>query len=94
MGIGSIPDAVMGELYHHKDLGVHTEMFSDGVVNLCKAGVITNKYKKKHRRKVITTFVAGSKMPVSYTHLDVYKRQDRTIAFSLVFIENGRPSYE
>ena len=62
MGIGSIPDAVMGELYHHKDLGVHTEMFSDGVVNLCKAGVITNKYKKKHRRKVITTFVAGSKM--------------------------------
>lgn len=40
MGIGSIPDAVMGELYHHKDLGVHTEMFSDGVVNLCKAGLL------------------------------------------------------
>jgi acyl-CoA hydrolase len=68
MGIGSIPDAVMGELYQHKDLGVHTEMFSDGVVHLCKAGVITNKYKKKHRRKVITTFVAGSKMLYEFIH--------------------------
>lgn len=62
MGIGSIPDAVMSQLDHHKDLGVHTEMFSDGVVNLLKKGVITNKYKKKHRRKVISTFAVGSRM--------------------------------
>jgi len=61
MGIGSIPDAVMDELIHHKDLGVHTEMFSDGVVDLLKKGVITNKFKKKHKRKVISTFAIGSR---------------------------------
>ncbi|MBK7232127.1 MAG: acetyl-CoA hydrolase/transferase family protein [Saprospiraceae bacterium] len=61
MGIGSIPNAVMDELVNHKDLGVHTEMFSDGVVDLLKKGVITNRYKKKHRRKVISTFAIGSR---------------------------------
>lgn len=60
MGIGAIPDAVMEELVNHKDLGVHTEMFSDGVIDLIKRGVITNKNKKKHKRKVVTTFAIGS----------------------------------
>jgi len=61
MGIGAIPDAVMKELQGHKDLGVHTEMFSDGVVELIRKGIVTNKFKKKHRQKVVTTFAIGSR---------------------------------
>lgn len=61
LGIGTIPDAVLGQLTNHKDLGVHTEMFSDGVIELLKIGVITNKYKKKHKRKVITSFTTGTR---------------------------------
>lgn len=62
LGIGTIPDAVLAQLTGHKDLGVHTEMFSDGVIHLLKAGVITNKFKKKHKRKVTTSFTIGSRM--------------------------------
>ena len=61
MGIGGIPDAVLSSLHHHKDLGVHTEMFSDGILPLVESGVITNKYKKKHPRKIVTAFAAGSR---------------------------------
>ena len=61
MGIGTIPDAVLACLIHHKDLGVHTEMFSDGVVDLLQKGVITNKYKHKHKDKVAATFAIGSR---------------------------------
>lgn len=61
MGIGTIPDAVMLELAGHKDLGVHTEMFSDGVLELFKKGVITNRYKKRHRQKIVSTFAIGTK---------------------------------
>jgi acyl-CoA hydrolase len=61
MGIGAIPDAVMEQLEGHKDLGVHTEMFSNGVIDLVKKGVITNRFKKKHRQKNVTTFAIGSK---------------------------------
>lgn len=62
LGIGTIPDAVLAELATHRDLGIHTEMFSDGVMDLLKSGVITNKYKKKHKRKVISSFAIGSRM--------------------------------
>jgi acyl-CoA hydrolase len=61
MGIGTIPDAVLGELHSHQDLGVHTEMFSDGLVDLIEKGIVTNRYKKKHRQKVITTFAIGTR---------------------------------
>jgi acyl-CoA hydrolase len=61
MGIGSIPDAVLNQLVNHKDLGVHTEMFSVGIIDLLNRGVINNKFKKKHRRKVITTFAIGNR---------------------------------
>lgn len=61
MGIGAIPNAVLSCLGNHKDLGVHTEMFSDGVIPLVKSGVITNKYKNKHRGKIVTGFVIGTK---------------------------------
>ncbi len=60
MGIGAIPDAVLQSLGHCKDLGIHTEMFSDGVIDLVKKGVVTNAYKKKHRGKVVTAFAIGT----------------------------------
>ncbi|MBX3230787.1 MAG: acetyl-CoA hydrolase/transferase family protein [Labilithrix sp.] len=61
MGIGSIPDAVLRFLVDHKDLGIHTEMFSDGVVPLVERGVITNSQKKVERGKIVTTFVLGTR---------------------------------
>lgn len=68
MGIGAIPDAVLESLTHCKDLGVHTEMFSNGVIDLIKKDVITNKYKKKHRGKTVTSFAIGSRE--LYTFID------------------------
>ena len=68
MGIGSIPDAALKAMSHLKDLGVHTEMFSDGVMELIKKGVITNAYKKKHPGKVVSGFTIGSK--ALYNFLD------------------------
>lgn len=60
-GIGAIPDAVLNCLGNHRDLGIHTEMFSDGVVPLVKNGVINNEKKKVLRGKTVTSFVAGTK---------------------------------
>ena len=61
MGIGAIPDSVLGYLEHKKDLGIHTELFSDGVMNLVEKGVITGAKKTLHPGKVIAGFVLGSK---------------------------------
>lgn len=61
MGIGSIPNAVLSQLTNHKDLGVHTEMFSDGVIPLVEKGVINNKYKAVHPGKIVSGFVIGSR---------------------------------
>lgn len=66
LGIGAIPDAVLRELTHCKDLGIHSEMFSDGVIDLLEKNVITNKFKKKHRRKVTSSFAIGSKRLYNY----------------------------
>src|SRR5688500_14299565 len=60
MGIGGIPDAVLRRLFDKHDLGIHTEMFSDGVVDLAEAGVITNRLKHLHPGRMITSFVLGS----------------------------------
>ena len=60
MGIGGIPDAVLRRLFDKHDLGIHTEMFSDGVVELAEAGVITNRRKHLHPGRMITSFVLGS----------------------------------
>lgn len=60
MGIGAIPNAVLASLTNHKDLGIHTEMFSDGVIPLVESGVITNRLKQKHPGKLVGTFVMGS----------------------------------
>uniref|UniRef100_UPI004047E69B acetyl-CoA hydrolase/transferase family protein n=1 Tax=Roseivirga sp. TaxID=1964215 RepID=UPI004047E69B len=61
MGIGAIPDAVLASLTHHKDLGVHTEMFSDGIMPLMKSGVINNKMKKRHPHTLVSGFMIGSR---------------------------------
>lgn len=61
MGIGAIPDAVLASLTDHKELGVHTEMFSDGIIPLLEKGVITNEHKRKHRNKTVTSFLLGSR---------------------------------
>lgn len=61
MGIGSIPDAVLRSLQQHKDLGVHTEMFSDGLVDLLEKGVVTNRFKKIHPGKTVTAFALGTR---------------------------------
>lgn len=61
MGIGAIPDAVLHELGNHKRLGVHTEMFSDGLIPLVEAGVVTGEEKRVHPRKIVSSFVMGTK---------------------------------
>ncbi len=68
LGIGGIPDAVLALLEGKKDLGVHTEMVSDGVVKAIDRGIITNQKKTLHPGKVIATFVLGSEQLYRYVH--------------------------
>jgi 4-hydroxybutyrate CoA-transferase len=82
LGIGGIPDAVLLFLHQKNDLGIHTEMFSEGVVDLYNEGVVTNRRKNLHRDKMTATFLMGTRrlydfvddnpmvnmFPVSYTN--------------------------
>lgn len=61
MGIGSIPNAALANLMNHKDLGLHTEMFSDGVIDLIEKGVINCKHKGIGKGRALATFLIGSK---------------------------------
>ncbi|MBX3141255.1 MAG: acetyl-CoA hydrolase/transferase family protein [Trueperaceae bacterium] len=61
LGIGAIPEAVLAALTDHRDLGVHTEMFSDGIVDLVERGVVTGAHKRNHPGKVVASFVMGSR---------------------------------
>jgi acyl-CoA hydrolase len=61
MGIGSIPNAALSKLTNHKDLGLHTEMFSDGVIDLIENNVINCNYKGVYRGRALATFLIGSK---------------------------------
>lgn len=61
MGIGAIPDAVLARLGDKHDLGVHTEMFSDGLIPLVEGGVVTNAKKKVHAGRIVTSFVSGTR---------------------------------
>lgn len=61
MGIGSIPNAALANLGNHKDLGLHTEMFSDGVIDLIESGVINCKHKGVGKGRALATFLIGSK---------------------------------
>jgi acyl-CoA hydrolase len=66
MGIGNIPNAVLTRLHNHKDLGLHTEMFSDGVIDLILKDVINGNYKGINRGRALATFLMGSKRLYDY----------------------------
>src|SRR5262245_26372283 len=97
MGIGGIPDAVLACLWDRRDLGVHTEMCSDGVIDLIEAGVINGERKSLHRSKVIAGFTLGTRRlfefmrenpvfelhPIAYTNDPfVIARNDRMVAIN------------
>ena len=97
IGIGAIPEAALTFLYDKNDLGIHTEMFSDGVVDLFEKGVITNARKTIHPRKLVATFLMGTSrlyefvddnpvlnmFPVSYTNDPfVISRNDNVVAIN------------
>jgi 4-hydroxybutyrate CoA-transferase len=60
MGIGAIPDAVLKYLFNKKDLGVHSELFSDGVIELVERGVLTSTRKSLHPGKIVAGFILGT----------------------------------
>ncbi|XP_056635348.1 4-hydroxybutyrate coenzyme A transferase [Diorhabda carinulata] len=60
MGIGSIPDAVLALLTNHKDLGIHSEMFAGGVIDLVNRGCVTNSKKSIHRGRIVGSFLIGT----------------------------------
>ncbi len=68
MGIGGIPNAVLRFLTNHKNLGVHTEMFSDGILPLVESGVINGKMKSKHPGKIVSSFAMGSRALYDFIH--------------------------
>jgi acetyl-CoA hydrolase len=68
LGIGAIPNAVLSALGNHRQLGVHTEMFTDGVVDLVERGVITGELNPLHPGKLITSFVMGSRQLYDFVH--------------------------
>lgn len=68
MGIGGIPDAVLGFLFHKKDLGIHSELISDGVIDLVEAGVVTNARKTLLAGKIVIGFVLGSQRLYKWVH--------------------------
>ena len=61
MGIGGIPDAVLSRLHHKHDLGIHTEMFSDRIVDLVESGAVTNRLKAVGMGRIVTSFINGTK---------------------------------
>lgn len=68
LGIGKIPDAVTKYLHNHKNLGIHSEMISDGVMDLMKRGVVTNRAKTFHPGKTVTSFCLGSQRLYQFVH--------------------------
>ncbi|VDL46702.1 unnamed protein product [Hymenolepis diminuta] len=93
-GIGSIPDSVLSLLVKHKDLGVHTELFSDGLVDLFQSGAVTNAKKKHFPGKIVSSFVIGTKK--SFDFVNDNKGLDmRDIAWTnnpIVISQNPRPT--
>jgi 4-hydroxybutyrate CoA-transferase len=68
MGIGAIPNAALAAMEGHRELGVHTEMFSDGILSLFEKGVITNQHKVRHRNHIVTGFLVGSQRLYDFVH--------------------------
>jgi acyl-CoA hydrolase len=68
MGIGAVPDAVLAELKGHKELGIHTEMFSDGLIDLVESGAVTGEHKKVSPNKITACFAVGTKKLYDFVH--------------------------
>ena len=68
MGIGGIPDAVLYALQNKKDLGIHSELISDGIVELMKAGIVNNRLKNHHSDKIVATFAMGTEKLYDFLH--------------------------
>lgn len=68
VGIGAIPNAVLAGLSEHRDLGIHTELLSDGVIDLAERGVITGTYKVRRPTKIVTTFALGTRRLYDFVH--------------------------
>ncbi|MGH7957057.1 MAG: acetyl-CoA hydrolase/transferase family protein, partial [Opitutaceae bacterium] len=68
MGIGGIPDAVLARLHAKRDLGIHTEMFSDRIVDLVESGAVTNRLKKVGAGRIVTSFVNGTRRLFDFVH--------------------------
>ncbi len=68
VGIGKVPNAVLAALHRHEGLGVHTEMFSDGLLTLATTGVIDGHHKTRFERRVVTSFAAGSEALQAFVH--------------------------
>jgi len=67
-GIGSIPDAVLASLSDHADLGIHTELLSDGVIDLIESGVVNGVYKRRRPNRSVTTFALGTRRLYDFLH--------------------------
>lgn len=72
MGIGSIPDAVLASLKNHKNLGIHSEMFADGVIDLVDIGAVSNNNKTKHPGRLVGSFLIGSKRLYDFVNDNPY----------------------
>lgn len=68
MGIGSVPDAVLAALKDHRHLGIHSEMWTDGALDLIRAGVVDNSLKKLHPGRTVSGFVMGSQALYDFVH--------------------------
>jgi acyl-CoA hydrolase len=68
MGIGGIPDAVLARLHHKHDLGIHTEMFSDRIVDLVESGAVTNRLKAVGVGRIVTSFINGTRRLFDFVH--------------------------
>lgn len=93
LGLGAIPDAVLKSLYGHKDLGIHSELFSDGVIDLIEKGIVNGCKKTLHPHKLVATFLKGTKRlynfvnnnpvaefyPVDYTNNPVVIAQNEKV---------------
>ncbi|XP_067941816.1 4-hydroxybutyrate coenzyme A transferase-like [Watersipora subatra] len=83
MGIGNIPDQVLSCLWSHKDLGVHSEMFSDGLVELVEKGAVTNAQKQVHTGKIVGGFCLGTKR--LYDFID---NNPQLVMLDIAFVNN------
>ncbi len=83
MGIGSLPNAIASQLYDHKNLGIHTEMFADGVLDLIQKGVVNGACKKIDTGKITASFLLGSKKV--YDFID---RNPNVLMKSIEYVNN------